>query len=101
MDYWSDRQELLQIHSALSCQTSCCARVPNLCTPNPMHLSLKKIQEHGKRAVLVMKAEFHSMTTEKLLLFFSQLGFYFFHNWAVKVSITTALSSLVNGLKFI
>ena len=93
MDYWSDRQELLQIHSALSWQTSCCARVPNLCTQNPKHLSLKKIQESVKRAALLMKAEFHSMTIEMLLLFFSQL--------AVRFFITAPLSSLASGLKFI
>lgn len=93
MDYWSDGQELLHIHSALSCQTSCCARVPNLCTQNPMQLSLKKIQEHVKRAALLMKAEFHSVMSEMLLSFFSQLAARFF--------IITPLSSLARGLKFI
>lgn len=77
MDYWSDRLELLQIHSALSCQTSCCAHVPSLCTQNRMHLSLKKIWEHVKRAALLMKAEFNSMTTETLLFF---AFFFFSHN---------------------
>lgn len=49
--------------------------------------------EHVKRVALLMKAEFHSVMTEMLLLFFSQL--------AVRFFIVSPLSSLASGLKLI